>query len=167
MLRTSKQEKLNYGVSGGLCGRCRLVVIVSQVIMGVGVASIVCFCPWLPYTSYQYVAAAIVIFVSTNVLEGLSKCPPFFFFGSLGFLRTLTLVPNPSVKLPLVYQYALLTRKKQLLNWHHVPVLTCVVPIIPTFYLLLFLVHIKDSIKVQIVWVPVFHSFTKVSVLWA
>ncbi|KAH8940061.1 hypothetical protein BDL97_15G068500 [Sphagnum fallax] len=50
----------------------RLVVVVSQVIMGVGVASIVCFCPWLPYTSYQYVAAAIVIFVSTNVLEGVN-----------------------------------------------------------------------------------------------
>jgi hypothetical protein len=72
----------------------RLVVVVSQVIMGVGVASIVCFCPWLPYTSYQYVAAAIIIFVSTNVLEGLSKCL-ILFFGSLGFLRTLTLVPNP------------------------------------------------------------------------
>ncbi len=140
------------------------MVIVSQVIMGVGVASIVCFCPWLPYTSYQYVAAAIVIFVSTNVLEGLSKCPIFFFFGSLGLL--ITLVPNPSVKLPLVYQYALLTRKKQLFNWHHVLVLTCVVPFIPTLYLLLFLIHIKDSIEVQIVWVPVFHSFTKVSVLW-
>jgi hypothetical protein len=50
----------------------RLVVVVSQVIMGVGVASIVCFCPWLPYTSYQYVAAAIIIFVSTNVLEGVN-----------------------------------------------------------------------------------------------
>ncbi|CAK9261087.1 unnamed protein product [Sphagnum jensenii] len=50
----------------------RLVVIWSQIFTAIGVMSIFCFSPWLDYSSYQYVAAAILIFVSTNVLEGVN-----------------------------------------------------------------------------------------------
>jgi len=50
----------------------RLVVIWSQIFTAIGVISIFCFSPWLDYSSYQYVAAAILIFVSTNVLEGVN-----------------------------------------------------------------------------------------------
>jgi hypothetical protein len=58
-------------VSGIFGGWDRLVVIWSQIFTAIGVMSIFCFSPWLDYSSYQYVAAAILIFVSTNVLEGI------------------------------------------------------------------------------------------------
>ncbi|XP_024391930.1 SPX domain-containing membrane protein At4g22990 isoform X3 [Physcomitrium patens] len=50
----------------------RVVVLWSQVTTGVGVAAILCYSPWVHYSAYQYVTAAVVIFVSTNVLEGVN-----------------------------------------------------------------------------------------------
>jgi MFS family permease len=50
----------------------RLVVLWSQIFTAVGVVAIFCFSPWLAYSPYQYIAAAILIFVSTNVLEGVN-----------------------------------------------------------------------------------------------
>jgi hypothetical protein len=55
----------------GYCEVDRLVVLWSQIFTAVGVVAIFCFSPWLAYSSYQYIAAAILIFVSTNVLEGV------------------------------------------------------------------------------------------------
>lgn len=48
----------------------RLVVLWTQITTGVGVIAILCYSPFFQYSTYQYVAAAIIIFVSTNVLEG-------------------------------------------------------------------------------------------------
>ncbi|KAG0605422.1 hypothetical protein M758_9G057600 [Ceratodon purpureus] len=50
----------------------RLVVLWTQITTGVGVLAILCYSPLMPYSTYQYVAAAIIIFVSTNVLEGVN-----------------------------------------------------------------------------------------------
>lgn len=48
----------------------RLVVLWTQITTGLGVLAILCYAPFLHYNVYQYVAAAVIIFVSTNVLEG-------------------------------------------------------------------------------------------------
>lgn len=48
----------------------RLVVLWTQITTGVGVLAILSYAPFLHYNVYQYVAAAVIIFVSTNVLEG-------------------------------------------------------------------------------------------------
>lgn len=50
----------------------RLVVLWTQITTGVGVIAILCYSPFLPYRAYQYIAAAVIIFVSTNVLEGVN-----------------------------------------------------------------------------------------------
>jgi len=50
----------------------RLVVLWSQVTTGLGVVGIICYSPYLHYSTYQYVVAAILIFVSTNILEGVN-----------------------------------------------------------------------------------------------
>lgn len=50
----------------------RLVVLWTQIFTGVGVLVILCYGPFLPYNAYQYVTAAVIIFVSTNVLEGVN-----------------------------------------------------------------------------------------------
>ncbi|XP_024368342.1 SPX domain-containing membrane protein OsI_21475 [Physcomitrium patens] len=50
----------------------RLVVLWTQITTGVGVIAILCYSPFFQYSTYQYVAAAIIIFVSTNVLEGVN-----------------------------------------------------------------------------------------------
>lgn len=49
----------------------RLVVLWSQITTGIGVLAILHCGPLIPYSTYQYVAAAVIIFVSTNVLEGI------------------------------------------------------------------------------------------------
>ena len=46
------------------------MVLWSQITTGLGVVAIICYSPYLHYSSYQYVVAAILIFVSTNILEG-------------------------------------------------------------------------------------------------
>jgi hypothetical protein len=48
------------------------VVLWSQVATGVGVVAIVSFEPYAQYSAHQYVAAAVVVFVATNVLEGVT-----------------------------------------------------------------------------------------------
>jgi hypothetical protein len=48
----------------------RLVVLWTQITTGLGVLAILCYSPLFHYSTYQYVTAAIIIFVSTNVLEG-------------------------------------------------------------------------------------------------
>lgn len=50
----------------------RVVILWTQITTGVGVLAILCYSPFFHYTTYQYVAAAVVIFVSTNVLEGVN-----------------------------------------------------------------------------------------------
>jgi hypothetical protein len=50
----------------------RAVVLWSQVATGVGVVAIVSFEPYAQYSAHQYVAAAVVVFVATNVLEGVT-----------------------------------------------------------------------------------------------
>lgn len=50
----------------------RVVVIWAQVTTGLGVVAIVCYAPHIEYSEYQYGVAAVVIFVSTNVLEGVN-----------------------------------------------------------------------------------------------
>lgn len=51
----------------------RVVVLWTQITTGVGVLAILYYGPFLHYNTYQYVAAAVIIFVSTNVLEGLFR----------------------------------------------------------------------------------------------
>jgi hypothetical protein len=50
----------------------RLVVLWTQITTGLGVLAILSYAPLLHYNVYQYVAAAVIIFVSTNVLEGVN-----------------------------------------------------------------------------------------------
>jgi hypothetical protein len=50
----------------------RLVVLWTQITTGLGVLAILCYSPLFHYSTYQYVTAAIIIFVSTNVLEGVN-----------------------------------------------------------------------------------------------
>lgn len=59
----------------------RVVVVWAQMTTGLGVVAILCYAPYIEYSAYQYGVAAVVIFVSTNVLEGvnmslLSKVTP-------------------------------------------------------------------------------------------
>jgi hypothetical protein len=68
----------------------RLVVLWSQIFTAVGVVAIFCFSPWLAYSPYQYIAAAILIFVSTNVLEGVD--PHMHFLCSVHELSLIILV---------------------------------------------------------------------------
>lgn len=74
----------------GYCEVDRLVVLWSQIFTAVGVVAIFCFSPWLAYSPYQYIAAAILIFVSTNVLEGVD--PHMYFLCSLHELSLIILV---------------------------------------------------------------------------
>jgi len=50
----------------------RVVVLWTQVTTGLGVVAIVSYAPHIEYSAYQYGVAAVVIFVSTNVLEGVN-----------------------------------------------------------------------------------------------
>lgn len=83
----------------------RLVVLWSQVTTGLGVVAIICYSPYLHYSTYQYVVAAILIFVSTNILEGTlaSICP--YLQGDLSwvwlcFFQPKTVNQNRLTKLP-------------------------------------------------------------------
>ncbi|CAI5947931.1 unnamed protein product [Closterium sp. NIES-64] len=48
----------------------RLVIMWTQGLIAVGVIAVMCFAPIIKYTTQQYIVAAVIIFVSCNVLEG-------------------------------------------------------------------------------------------------
>ena len=50
----------------------RVVVVWAQVTTALGVVAILCYAPRIEYSVYQYAVAAVVIFVATNVLEGVN-----------------------------------------------------------------------------------------------
>lgn len=50
----------------------RLVIFWTSAIMGLGVLANMSFRPWLPYSHTQYVGSALVIFVTSNVIEGVN-----------------------------------------------------------------------------------------------
>ncbi|CAI5522435.1 unnamed protein product [Closterium sp. Naga37s-1] len=50
----------------------RLVIMWTQGLIAVGVIAVMCFAPIIKYTTQQYIVAAVIIFVSCNVLEGVS-----------------------------------------------------------------------------------------------
>ncbi|GJP40506.1 hypothetical protein CLOM_g182 [Closterium sp. NIES-68] len=50
----------------------RLVIMWTQLLIAVGVVAVMCFAPIIKYTTQQYIVAAVIIFVSCNVLEGVS-----------------------------------------------------------------------------------------------
>eukprot|EP00271_Cylindrocystis_brebissonii_P004880 TRINITY_DN16802_c0_g1_i1.p1 TRINITY_DN16802_c0_g1~~TRINITY_DN16802_c0_g1_i1.p1 ORF type:complete len:740 (+),score=168.01 TRINITY_DN16802_c0_g1_i1:199-2418(+) len=50
----------------------RLVLFWTQAFTGVGVLGILSFSPWLPYSTTQYVIAAVIIYVAANVTEGVN-----------------------------------------------------------------------------------------------
>ncbi|CAI5474421.1 unnamed protein product, partial [Closterium sp. Yama58-4] len=50
----------------------RLVIMWTQGLIAIGVIAVMCFAPIIKYTTQQYIVAAVIIFVSCNVLEGVS-----------------------------------------------------------------------------------------------
>ncbi|XP_024536249.1 SPX domain-containing membrane protein At4g22990 [Selaginella moellendorffii] len=50
----------------------RVVIFWTEILIALGVIANICYYPLFRYTTVQYVASAIVIFLSTNVLEGVN-----------------------------------------------------------------------------------------------
>eukprot|EP00270_Netrium_digitus_P005602 TRINITY_DN1748_c1_g4_i1.p2 TRINITY_DN1748_c1_g4~~TRINITY_DN1748_c1_g4_i1.p2 ORF type:complete len:218 (-),score=82.63 TRINITY_DN1748_c1_g4_i1:321-944(-) len=50
----------------------RQVIVVTEIIVGVGAVCMFCLQPWVSYRTAQYVGAAVTIYVSSNVLEGVN-----------------------------------------------------------------------------------------------